>query len=154
MSGIVKVDNSGGRNIGILQATLFPLQRKQLFQPGCWDRCLLPPIVCLSDAQCCVLVVWFRRNSLWSIWVQFAASTVHTDLQCWPYFFPRSGILDFFMLKFHSRWWLLRSLEISAVSLHPLQAVRKPLVAGTTFLLSTTDLPLDLVSSPSLQVCR
>ena len=133
--GIVRVDNSSGRNIGILQVTLFPFERRQLFQPGCWDRCLLPPLVCRSDVQCCVLVVWFRRTSLWSIWVLFAGSSVHTDLQCWPYFFLRSGVLDFFMLKFHSHWWLLTSLDVSAVSVHWLQAVRMPLVAGATFTL-------------------
>jgi len=33
MIGIVEVDNSGGRNTGILQATLFPVERTQLFQP-------------------------------------------------------------------------------------------------------------------------
>jgi hypothetical protein len=42
---------------------------------------------CCSDAYCCLPLPWFRRTSLWSIWAQLAASSVHTDLQCWPYFF-------------------------------------------------------------------
>jgi hypothetical protein len=41
--GIIKVDNGCGKSIGILQATSFPVERTQLFQPG-----LLGPLFAAS----------------------------------------------------------------------------------------------------------
>jgi len=80
--GILKVDDSSGRNLETFQVT-FPVGWTQLFQPQ-----LLGPLFAAStsvslDAQCCVPLAWFRQTSRWSIRVQFAASSVHTDLRCW-----------------------------------------------------------------------
>ena len=55
---------------GILQAMLFLFERKQLFQPSCWDRCFLPPLVLLRCSvlrPCCLVPPEFAVVDLGTI---------------------------------------------------------------------------------------
>ena len=101
---------------------------------------------CRSDARCCFPLARLRQTSLWSIWVHSSASSVHTDLQRWPYFF-----------------YLKISHSLNAVNVARRFGCFTASTAGRSdaprcrrhFCFSVIHLPLGMLSSsPSLEVRR
>jgi len=132
-TGIVKVGQNGGKNFGILQETSFLVERKQLFQSR-----LLGPLfaasICVS-LRCSVLRPFCSGSveircglSVYNLQLPLSIQTLNVGLNI----FFVCGTLNLFYVKIPQTLLAITSLDVSAVLLHPLQAVRTPHVAGAT----------------------